>query len=125
MDSYLNHVKEIYLAGDLASLAVPYCHYRLSMHSSRWANLGGSVAGEGEVSIKDLGGFFGKEAKEASLFLVIFPRLGSNPLQGRIVAVHTPWMKYLQDGRRIDSNPYEHEKRVSFSVPQALELVDV
>jgi len=32
--------------------------------------------------------------------------------RGRIVAVHTPWMKYLQDGRRIDSNPYEHEKRV-------------
>ena len=30
--------------GDLASFAVPYCHYRLSMYSSRWATLVG-VAG--------------------------------------------------------------------------------
>lgn len=65
MDSYLNHVKEIYLAGDLASLAVPYCHYRLSMHSSRWANLGGSVAGEGAVFPSRIwAGFSGRKRKK-------------------------------------------------------------
>ena len=71
------------------------------------------------------GQVFREGSERSQLVLSDISSPGLQPLQGRIVAVHTPWMKYLQDGRRIDSNPYEHEKRVSFSVPQALELVDV
>lgn len=33
-------------------------------------------------------------------------------LSGKIIALHTPYAKYLHDGAQVENNPFEHEKRV-------------
>ncbi|CAK9054743.1 unnamed protein product [Durusdinium trenchii] len=47
-------------------------------------------------------------ARMRSLAIIDYPCMH----RGKIIALHTPYAKYLHDGAQVENNPFEHEKRV-------------